>query len=124
MAKKLFEPGQSGNPSGRKAGNPNKLTARARQIIADAIEDNEEKFHAAMASLFEARGQYAKIEACKIYASLIHRVLPQKLDITSDGEPVQINLNILSAEELVQFHSLYNKARPTTINLDAPPDAE
>lgn len=39
----MFAPGQSGNPAGKPAGVPNKATGRAREAIAQFVNDNADR---------------------------------------------------------------------------------
>lgn len=67
---------------GSRKGQPNKTTAKARELILVAIDSQSEHFNTTMAEL---RADEPK-EWAKIMVKLMDFVLPKKVDITSDGE--------------------------------------
>ena len=90
----LFQPGQSGNPSGRPKGSPNQTTAMVRKLFADILENEQENFKEALERL--------RVESPKDYVQVITKLSQKFLpDLTvtalqnADGsniEPVQIIL--------------------------------
>lgn len=92
--KHLFQPGQSGNPSGRPPGNPNKTTLMVRQLFADILEAEQENFKEAL----ERLRQESPKDYVQVVTKLSQKFLPD-LTITAiqnaDGsniEPIQIIL--------------------------------
>ena len=90
----LFQPGQSGNPSGRPKGSPNQTTAMVRNLFATILENEQENFKAALEQL--------RVESPKDYVQVMTKLSAKFLpDLTvtalqnADGsniEPVQIVL--------------------------------
>lgn len=90
----LFQPGQSGNPSGRPKGSPNQTTTMVRKLFADILENEQENFKEALERL--------RVESPKDYVQVITKLSQKFLpDLTvtalqnADGsniEPVQIIL--------------------------------
>jgi hypothetical protein len=89
MAK--FKPGQSGNPTGRKAGKPNKTTEELRGLIQAFIEKNWSRIQAD----FDAMKPGDRLTFLN---SLLRHVLPEP--ITPDR---------LTEEQLEQLHTYLKK---------------
>lgn len=67
---------------GRKKGQPNLATKKARELIMAAIDEQSVHFSDVMAKLKEKNpGEWAKI-----MVKLMDFVLPKKVDVTTDGE--------------------------------------
>lgn len=80
--------------AGRKKGEPNVVTKKARQIILEAIDEQSVHFGPVMAKVKEKNPQ----EWAKIMVKLMDFVLPKKVDVTTDGEslnkePAKITLS-------------------------------
>lgn len=73
----------AGNP-GRKPGSKNKLSTLAKEAALQLLETNTEVFVKRLAELLNDRSKSARIEGLKIFASIMGRVLPSKLDLHDD----------------------------------------
>lgn len=80
-----FKKGSSGNPNGRKKGQPTRTTQKAKELILLAIDQQSQSFGEVMLQL--------RYDEPKVWAALMVKlfdfVLPKHLDIKSDGEQLQ-----------------------------------
>jgi len=67
---------------GRKKGQPNATTKKARELIFQAIDEQSIQFGATMKKLQREEPK----EWAKIMVKLMDFVLPKKVDVTTDGE--------------------------------------
>jgi len=100
-----YKKGQSGNPTGKKAGTKNLTTREAREILnrilyaeLDNIKD----------SLSEIRLN-DKAKYLEILAKLLSYSLPRKTDVTTDDEALPRGLNIIvgSQQEKDEMESIF-----------------
>lgn len=106
-----YQKGQSGNPTGKKAGTKNLTTREAREILnrilyaeLDNIKD----------SLSEIRLN-DKAKYLEILSKLLSYSLPRKTDVTTDDESLPRGLNIVvgSQQEKVEMENLLNSLKET-----------
>ena len=94
MAKKLFKPGQSGNPNGRPKGIPNKDKRKVLEWINIYLvsEENQKKLTKEFDSL---TGR----DYVNAFMKLVEFVVPkQRHQITEyEGEQINFNLNIIDS---------------------------
>lgn len=83
---KGFEKGKSGNPNGKPKGSANKVTLKAKELILQAIDNQSVAFDEVMGDLKTKEPR----EWAKIMVKLMDFVLPKKIDVTSDGEKMNI----------------------------------
>lgn len=84
MAK--FEKGHSG---AKPKGAINKTSAKAKELILMAIDEQSANFNEVMGNLKEKEPR----EWAKIMVKLMDFVLPKKLDITTDEKPLNIPIS-------------------------------
>jgi hypothetical protein len=77
-----FAKGESGNKAGKPKGTLGKTTQRARELITDAINDQSKDFKEVMIKLKAEDPR----EWTRTMVQLMKFVLPQKVDVTTDGE--------------------------------------
>jgi hypothetical protein len=82
MAGGKFVKGNSGKPKGAIT----KTTAKAKELIVDAINNQSEKFNETMATIQQSDPK----EWAKIMVKLMDFVLPKKIDVTTGGEKMNI----------------------------------
>lgn len=80
MAK--FEKGNKGKPKGALS----KTTIKAKELIMQAIDEQSVAFNEVMGDLKHTEPK----EWAKIMVKLMDFVLPKKIDVTSDGEKMNI----------------------------------
>lgn len=83
-----FQPGQSGNPNGRKPGSVNNATKEIREAFAALLHGRESELHAALDQLKE-KDPRAYLE---MYLKISNKFVPDisRSEISGvDGEPIQ-----------------------------------
>ena len=80
----MAKPKGSIKEGGRVKGVPNKTTAKAKELILQAIDEQSVDFNNVMGTLKDTEPR----EWAKIMVKLMDFVLPKKLDVTSDGDKV------------------------------------
>jgi len=86
MANGKFEKGHTG---AKKKGDVHKTTAKAKELILDAIDKQSVNFNKVMGDLKDKEPR----EWAKIMVKLMDFVLPKKLDITTDEKPLNIPIS-------------------------------
>lgn len=81
--------------SGSRKGSVNKTTAKAKELILAAIDNQSADFDKTMAIV----KQKNPAEWAKIMVKLMDFVLPKKLDITNDGKPFEAPNIILNGHK-------------------------
>ena len=71
---------------GRQEGTKNKTTMKAKELILQAIDEQSVAFNEVMGDLKKTEPK----EWAKIMVKLMDFVLPKKIDVTSDGEKMNI----------------------------------
>lgn len=93
----LFQPGQSGNPSGRTAGSKNKAKFEVAQILKD-LNCDPFKILADLAT--SARSEKVRCEAASELAGYVAPKL-KSIEVTTDPDnPVLVNINLKNANQL------------------------
>jgi hypothetical protein len=91
----MAKPKGSIKEGGRVKGIPNKTTAKAKELIMSAIDEQSIYFNDVMAQVKQDEPK----EWAKIMVKLMDFVLPKKIDVTTDGDKVN-NIPVVSwAEE-------------------------
>ena len=100
MAKKLFKPGQSGNPNGRPKGVPNKDKRRMIECIYNYLNDEEnwQKFTDALNALKPR-------DYVNAYMKLIEFIVPKQRSQTQEYEGEKINFNVNVVENQKEINS-------------------
>jgi hypothetical protein len=80
----MAKPKGSIKEGGRTKGVPNKTTAKAKELILQAIDTQSVAFNEVMGTLKEDEPR----EWAKIMVKLMDFVLPKKIDVTTDGDKV------------------------------------
>jgi hypothetical protein len=78
-----FEPGKE-KTGGRSKGTPNETTAKAKELILQAIDSQSVHFDETMTKLKEKDPR----SWAQIMVKLMDFVLPKKIDLTSDGKGI------------------------------------
>lgn len=93
MAKKLFEPGQSGNPTGRPKGSLNKFSKLKLYSITETLNEMECNPFQILAELaMTAKSDYVKVQAA---SELCQYIEPKLKSIEHKGDqqsPVKFNI--------------------------------
>lgn len=84
-----FAKGKSGNPKGRKAGTPNKVTGELKAMVLQALED------AGGVNYLKARAE----DTPTAFLSLLGRVLPMQVT-GQDGGPIKIEASWLAGRSV------------------------
>lgn len=82
-------PFEKGHKGAKPKGAVNKTTLKAKEIILQAIDNQSANFDEVMGSLKEKEPR----EWAKIMVKLMDFVLPKKLDVTTDGEKMNIPIS-------------------------------
>lgn len=85
----MAKPKGSEKIGGRKVGTPNKTTAKAKELIFAAIDEQSVDFNKVMGTLKQDEPK----EWAKIMVKLMDFVLPKKIDVTSGGEKMNIPIS-------------------------------
>lgn len=83
-----FQPGQSGNPAGRKPGAVNETTRQIKEVFARILEGREEELSQALDKLREKDPK----SFLEMYVKISQRFVPEvsRAEVTGqDGEPFQ-----------------------------------
>lgn len=67
---------------GREKGKPNKTTAKAKELVLAAIDEQSQYFNETMATI----RKNSPNEWAKIMVKMMDFVIPKKVDVTTDGE--------------------------------------
>ena len=87
----MAKPKGSIKEGGRTKGIPNKTTAKAKELIMSAIDEQSIYFNEVMAQVKDEEPK----EWAKIMVKLMDFVLPKKIDVTTDGDKVN-NIPVVS----------------------------
>jgi hypothetical protein len=90
----MAKPKGSIKEGGRVKGIPNKTTAKAKELIMSAIDEQSIYFNDVMAQVKQDEPK----EWAKIMVKLMDFVLPKKIDVTTDGDKVN-NIPVVSWAE-------------------------
>ena len=80
----MAKPKGSIKEGGRTKGIPNKTTAKAKELIMSAIDEQSIYFNDTMKEVRESN----PIEWTKLMIKLMDFVLPKKIDVTTDGDKI------------------------------------
>ena len=96
----MFQPGQSGNPSGRKPGTPNKVAEEIKQAFAQLLQNNVPQLEEWVARV----GERDPAKALEIYTKISERFVPQlsRQEVTgADGKDLfqNVKFNFITADD-------------------------
>ena len=96
----MFQPGQSGNPAGRKPGTPNKVADEIKQAFAHLLQNNVPQLEEWIARV----GERDPAKALEIYTKLSERFVPQlsRQEVTgANGEDLfkSVTFNFITADD-------------------------
>lgn len=96
----MFQPGQSGNPAGRKPGTPNKVAEEIKQAFSQLLQNNVPQLE----EWIQRVGERDPAKALEIYTKISERFVPQlsRQEVTgADGKDLfqNVSFNFITADD-------------------------